>query len=430
MSTILIKNVKIVRDNIKEADVFVRDGVISKIGRVDRNADITIDGTNKYLFYGFCDLHAHLGEPGYEENETISTGVRAAVRGGYTDVFCMPNTLPVCDNRVVAEYIVKKAKDEGFAHVHPVGAITKGTRGMFLADMADMKSAGVLAVSDGDSVSSGGMMRAGIEFADSVGLRVLSHCEDKTISRGGVANEGYNADSVGLKGISRAAEEAGVARELVLADALKIPVHLCDISTRGSVELIRFYKKKGVAVTAETCPHYFALSDECVRGLDTNTKVNPPLRDEDDRTAIIEGIMDGTIDVIATGHDPQSTEGKNTDYDSAKFGISGIETAFSVTYTTLVRSGVIDMVTLGKLMSTRPREIVGLQGKIREDERANLTLVDIDRSYIVDSREFASKGKNTPFNGSRVFGKVTDVIVDGKIRLCNSRLVEPTADEE
>lgn len=431
MATILIKNAKLVRDNVKEADVFVRDGVITKIGRVDRNADIVIDGTDKYLFYGFCDLHTHLREPGYEGKETIATGVRAAVRGGFTDILCMPNTDPVCDNRVVVEFISRTAKDEGFAHVYPVGAITKGLKGEELADMLPMKKAGVIAISDdGNPVSDGRLMKSAMEYAASVGLKVLSHSEDKTISAGGVANEGFNAESVGLSGISRAAEEAGIARDLALCDATKLPVHLCHVSTRGSVELIRFYKKKGVPVTAETCPHYFALSDECVTSLDPMTKVNPPLRDEDDRTAIIEGIMDGTIDVIATDHAPHSAADKNTDYASAAFGISGLETTFSAAYTTLVRSGVIDMVALNRLMSVRPREIAGIGGRLREDERANLTLVDVERSYVVDSREFASKGKNTPFNGSRVYGRVTDVIVDGAVRLRDGRPVEAATESE
>ncbi len=423
--TILIKNVNIVRDNVKEADVFIKDGVITKIGKVDRSADVVIDGSGKHLFYGFCDLHVHLREPGFEGKETIASGVRAAVAGGFTDVLCMPNTNPVCDSKVVVEYIKNRAEKEGFAHVYPVGAITKGMNGSEMAEMETMKKSGIIAVSDdGKPVSDGGLMRLAMEYANTVGLAVLSHSEDRSLSGKGVVNEGINSAVAGLPGITRAAEEAAVAREMILAETLNVPVHLCHVSTRGSVELIRFFKQKGVKVTAETCPHYFALNDECILGFDTATKVNPPIRTEDDRKAIIEGILDGTIDIIATDHAPHSFADKNTDYDSAAFGISGIETAFALSYSVLVKSGLIDVVKLAKMMSLRPREIVGLDGKIREGERANLTLVDLNAEYVIDSAKFYSKGKNTPFNGLKVSGKVTEVIVDGALKLENGTIIE------
>lgn len=424
MSTVLIKNATLVRDNLKEADVFIKDGVITKIGRVDRGADTVVDGTGKHLFYGFFDMHAHLREPGFEGKETIASGVRAAVKGGFTDIACMPNTNPVNDNKVVTEYIINHAGKEGYAHVYPVGAITKGSLGTELSEMAAMKAAGVIAVSDdGKPVSDGRVMRLALEYADSLGLKVLSHSEDKSLSGDGVANEGLNSDICGLKGITRAAEEAAVAREMILSETFSVPVHLCHVSTRGAVELIRFFKKKGVRVTAETCPHYFALNDDCIRTLDTFTKVNPPIRTEDDRTAIIEGIMDGTIDVIATDHAPHSAADKNTTYDDAAFGISGLETAFSVSYTVLVRSGLISLTDLNRLMSVRPREIMEASGRLREGEKANLTLVDLNAQYVVDSAKFVSKGKNTPFNGLTVFGKITDVVVDGNVKLSNGQLI-------
>lgn len=431
MATVLIKNATLVRDNLKEADVFIKDGIITKIGRVDRGADEIIDGTGKYLMYGFCDMHTHLREPGYEGKETIASGVRAAVKGGFTDVACMPNTNPVNDNKLVTEYILGHAEKEGFACVHPIGAITKGSLGLELAEMGVMKKAGIVAVSDdGNPVSDGRVMRLALEYADSLGLPVLSHSEDKSLSDGGVVNEGASSAVLGLKGITRAAEEAGIAREMILAEALKTRIHLCHVSTRGSVELIRFFKKKGVAVTAETCPHYFALSDECINGFDTATKVNPPIRDEDDRAAIIEGIMDGTIDVIATDHAPHSAADKETTYDAAAFGISGLETAFAVSYSVLVKSGLIDLVKLNKLMSVTPREVLGLEGRLREGEKANLTLVDLDSDYVIDSSKFVSKGKNTPFNGLKVRGKVTDVVVNGRIRLLDGELIETAEDNE
>ena len=425
MATVLIKNASIVRDGIKEADVFIKDGVITKIGRVDRGADKVIDGTGKHLFYGFFDMHVHLREPGFEGKETIGTGVRAAVRGGFTDVACMPNTNPVNDSKVVTKYITARAKEEGFATVHPIGAITKGLKGQELSEIAAMKEAGVIAISDdGCPVESGRMMRLALEYADSLGVRVISHSEDKSLSDGGSVNEGLASTETGLKGITRAAEEVAIAREMILAEALGVPVHIAHVSTRGSVELIRFFKRKGVKVTAETCPHYFALNDDCIRGFDTYTKVNPPIRTENDRVAIIEGIMDGTLDAIATDHAPHSASDKNTDYASAAMGISGIETAFAISYSVLVKSGLIDLVKLNKLMSVRPREILGVEGRLREGEKANLTLVDLNKEFVIDNRDFLSKGKNTPFNGLKVSGFVDSVVVNGEVKLENGKIVE------
>ena len=237
MPTVLIKNASLVRDSVKEADVFVKDGIITKIGRVDRGADVIVNGEGKHLFYGFCDMHAHLREPGFESKETVASGVRAAVRGGFTDIACMPNTNPVNDNKVVTEYIIRRAREEGFANVYPVGAITKGSDGKELSEMSAMKNAGIIAVSDdGKPVSDGRMMRLALEYASTVGLPVLSHSEDKSLSAAGVVNEGVAGEICGLKGITRAAEEAAVAREMILAETLGVPVHLCHVSTRGSVE--------------------------------------------------------------------------------------------------------------------------------------------------------------------------------------------------
>lgn len=425
MSSILIKNALLVRDGVKETDVFVRDGIISKVGRVDRSADVVIDGAGKHLFYGLCDMHTHLREPGYEGKETIATGTRAAVKGGFTDVCCMPNTNPVNDNKVVTTYILARAKEEGFAKVHPIGAITKGLNGEELSEMAQLKAAGAVAVSDdGNPVTSGRVMRLALEYAASLSLPVLSHSEDRSLSDGGCMNEGLTSAMCGLKGITRAAEEAAIARELILAETLNVPVHICHVSTRGSVELIRFFKKKGVKVTAETCPHYFALNDSAIRQFDTSTKVNPPLREESDRTAIIEGIADGTIDVIATDHAPHSEADKDVDYASAAFGISGLETAFALSYTVLVRSGIIDLPTLSRLMSGKPREILGIGGKLREGERADLMLADLNAEYTIRREDFASKGKNTPFDGLTVYGRVCDVIVDGEIKLSDGKIAE------
>lgn len=418
MGTILIKNGNLVRDQVRTADILIKDDYISRIGRIDRGADIEIDATDKYVFYGFCDLHAHLREPGFTHKETIASGAKAAAKGGFTDIFCMPNTSPVCDSDVVVEFIKAKAARAGFADVHPVGALTKGLEGTQLSALGAMKEAGVLAVSDdGNPVSDGNVMRRAMEYAHGLGLKIAAHSEDKTLSRGGVVNEGTNSVAAGLPGISRAAEEVGIARDLILAETLNIPIHICHVSTRGSVELIRFYKRKGVKVTAETCPHYFVLNDDIVQNFDADAKVNPPIRTEDDRVAIIEGIVDGTIDCIATDHAPHSALEKSEDMQSAPFGISGFETAFALSYTTLVLSGVISVMRLNELLCLRPREIMGLPGRLREHERASVTVVDPDRTFAVDPNKFVSMGKNTPFKGVKVKGAVTDVVVGGRLVL-------------
>ncbi|MDR0425723.1 MAG: dihydroorotase [Clostridiales bacterium] len=426
MGTILIKNGSLVRDGVRVADILIKDDYISRIGRIDRGADETVDAEGKYVFYGFCDMHTHLREPGFTHKETVKTGAAAAAKGGFTDIFCMPNTNPVCDSEVVAEFINRRAEQAGYVRVHPVGAITKGLKGAELSAMAGLKTAGVLAVSDdGCPVSDGAVMRRGMEYADGLGLLVLSHSEDKSLSAGGVVNEGANSVAAGLPGISRAAEEAGIARDLILAETLGIRIHICHVSTRGGVELVRYFKRKGVAVTAETCPHYFALNDACILDYNTAAKVNPPIRTEDDRKAVIEGIADGAIDVIATDHAPHSAGEKAADFVGAPFGISGLETAFSLSYTILVQSGIIDIVKLGDLLSAAPRRITGLGGRLREGERADITVIDPDLSWRIDAQRLVSMGKNTPFDGVKAHGMVTETIVSGRRLVREGRLVRP-----
>lgn len=425
MSTILIKNGYLVRESVKQSDIFIKDGIISRIGsRIDRSADIEINAEGKYVFCGFADMHTHLREPGGEHKETIKSGATAAVKGGFTDVFAMPNTQPANDSNVVTEFILRRAEKADMATVHPIGAITKGLQGKELSEMGRMKECGVSVVSDdGMPVSDGGIMRKAMEYADGLGLVIVSHSEDKTISAGGSVNEGVNSVEAGLPGISRAAEEVGIARDLILAETLDIPIHICHVSTAGGAELIRFFKKKGVRVTAETCPHYFALNDKCIMEYNTATKVNPPIRTEDDRIAIINAIKDGTIDVIATDHAPHSFEDKNVEYNYATFGISGIETAFALSYSCLVESGIIDIVKLNELLSANPRKITKIGGRLKEGERADITIADIDKSYKIDSANFVSKGKNTPFNGVTVKGVITDVIVNGNVKLSDGEIV-------
>jgi dihydroorotase len=283
--------------------------------------------------------------------------------------------------------------------------------------MARMQKAGIIAVSDdGNPVLNGSVMRLAMEYADGFNILVISHCEDKSITDGGVVNEGFNATKCGLKGINRVAEESMVARELLFADALKCRVHIAHVSTKGSVNLVRLFKSMGVRVTCETCPHYFALNDDMILNFDTTTKVNPPLREENDRLSIIEGIIDGTIDCIATDHAPHHIDDKRVEYNSASFGISGLETAFSIAVTYLLKTNYIDIVKLNQLMSLRPSKILGLYDEgIKVNAPADLTICNLDKEYVIDSSKFISKGKNTPFNNMKVKGVVTHTIINGKL---------------
>lgn len=420
---LLIKNVVVFG---KECDIYVVDGIIKRIAKnVTYNADKTIDGNGLTALPAFVDMHTHLREPGFERKEDIESGSRAAVRGGYASVCCMPNTNPVIDNKCIVSYVVNRAKEVDLARVYPIASITKGMKGEELTNFGSVKAFGAVAVSDdGMPVTSSNTMRLAIEYAKPFGLPVISHCEDFSIADGGVVNEGYHATVAGLKGISRVAEEAMVAREILIAESLDSSVHVAHISTTNSVNLVRDAKKRGAKVTAETCPHYIALTDEEIRSYDTDTKVNPPLREERDRKNIIEGIKDGTIDAIATDHAPHHADDKNVEYNYAANGISGIETAFSVAYTYLVRSGEITLKRLSELMTDNPANIMNIPyGELKVGGLADITLVDLDEKYTVDSSEFFSKGKNTPFEGKELYGRVKTTVVNGEIKYDKGEIV-------
>lgn len=420
---LLIKNVVVFG---KECDIYVVDGIIKRIAKnVTYNADKTIDGNGLTALPAFVDMHTHLREPGFERKEDIESGSRAAVRGGYASVCCMPNTNPVIDNKCIVSYVVNRAKEVDLARVYPIASITKGMKGEELTNFGSVKAFGAVAVSDdGMPVTSSNTMRLAIEYAKPFGLPVISHCEDFSIADGGVVNEGYHATVAGLKGISRVAEEAMVAREILIAESLDSSVHVAHISTTNSVNLVRDAKKRGAKVTAETCPHYIALTDEEILSYDTDTKVNPPLREERDRKNIIEGIKDGTIDAIATDHAPHHADDKNVEYNYAANGISGIETAFSVAYTYLVRSGEITLKRLSELMTDNPAKIMNIPyGELKVGGLADITLVDLDEKYTVDSSEFFSKGKNTPFEGKELYGRVKTTVVNGEIKYDKGEIV-------
>ena len=420
MHKLLIKGGKAVFDDgVRECDILIEGNTIVKIGQdlVDAEADM-LDARGLHVFPGLIDMHVHLREPGFEYKEDIASGSAAAVRGGFTQVCCMPNTQPVCDNAAIVGYIVARAKEVGLCKVRPIGAITRGEQGENLAEMGKMKAAGAVAVSDDwRPVYHARMMRLAIEYASDFGLLCLSHCEDRSLVDGGVVNEGLNSTLAGLKGIPRAAEEIMLAREIILAETLGKRVHICHVSTKGGVQLLRDAKARGVQVTAETCPHYFTLTDDVIVTYDANTKVNPPIREAEDVEAIKEGLHDGTLDCIVTDHAPHHRDEKCGEYNLAAFGISGIETSFSLSYTALVRGGILTLSQLAQRMSGAPARILGLEGgTLREGEVADIMLADLNERYVIDPKEFVSKGKNTPFEGMEVYGRVKYTIVDGAVK--------------
>ncbi|NLM75235.1 MAG: dihydroorotase [Clostridiaceae bacterium] len=418
--SILIKNVNIVNSTGVESsvDIYIENSIIKDIKKnLDIEVQKIIDARGLYVLPGLVDAHCHLRDPGYEYKEDISTGSRSAAKGGFTSIACMPNTDPVADNPAVVTYIIEKAKKEALVNVYPIGAITKGQKGEELAEMGSMKEAGIVAVSDdGRPVMKSSVMKKALIYASQFNLPVISHCEDLDLAEEGSMNEGFMSTKLGLRGIPAAAESVMVARDVLLSEYTGIPVHIAHVSTKSSVEIIRNAKKNGVKVTCETCPHYFTLTEEACEGYDTNAKMNPPLRTQEDVEAIIEGLKDGTIDIIATDHAPHHFDEKNVEFDNAPNGIVGFETALSLSYTALVETKVITLPQLVEKLSTGPARILNLKkGVIDVNEDADLILVDFDTEYTIDVSEFASRGKNSPFDGFKVKGKNMMTIVGGKI---------------
>lgn len=419
---LLIKNATIVnadKVHAKEQDILLENGVIAKIApSIEKGSHQVIDASGKKVLPGLIDIHVHFRQPGREDKETIETGSRAAVRGGFTTVMCMPNTNPVIDNAPIVSFVINEAKRIGLCNVIPIGAITKGQNDQELTDMNELKQAGCLALSDdGKSVLNSRLMFLAMQYAKMVGLLIVEHCQDFLLTSGGVMNEGFVSTELGLKGDPVIAESAIVGRDIEIAKYLDARVHLCHMSTKRSIELIRFAKSQGVKVTAEACPHHFTLTDDAVRGFDPSTKMNPPLRSQEDVDAIKEGIKDGTIDCIVTDHAPHTVEDKEVGFDQAPFGIIGLETSLGLTIAELVAPGILSLPQMVEKMSAAPARIVGLsnKGEIREGKDADLTIIDPDKEWIFSLEDIASKSKNTPFIGRKLKGTVEYTIYSGKV---------------
>ncbi len=401
------------------ADVLVAGERIEAVGRNIGQPDgaLVVDAAGLVVAPGLIDLHTHLREPGQEDLETIATGAMAAVAGGFTAVCAMPNTDPVCDNQGVVGFIVRQAQRAGKARVYPIGAISLGQKGQQLAEFGELVGAGAVAVSDdGKPVMSSHLMRTALEYAQVFGIPVADHCEEMTLAQGGAMHEGIVSTRLGLKGIPSAAEEIMVARDILLAELTGGHVHLCHMSTRGSVELIRRAKDKGIRVTAEACPHHFTLTHEACEGYDTNAKMNPPLREAEDREAIRQGLRDGTIDVIATDHAPHHYDAKEREFDDAPNGIIGLETALPLALTELVATGLLSLPELLRRMSTTPARIFGLPGgTLATGAPGDVVLIDPEAEWEVRPEEFHSKSRNTPFRGRRLTGRAELTLVGGRI---------------
>jgi len=407
------------------SDLLITKGKIVQIeGTVIPGEAQHFDASGLVICPGFVDLHCHLREPGFEEKETIATGTKAAAIGGFATVCCMPNTEPPIDTPAAVDWVKQKASRDSLISLLPIGCITKGRKGEELTDMDQLVEVGVVAFSDdGDPVASSQLMRRAMDHSRDLGLPVIDHCEDKTLSSNGIINEGQLSAKLGLKGIPAAAEEVMVTRNLTLAKQTKARLHIAHVSTRGSIELIRCAKQEGISVTAEVTPHHLTLTEERIIGkasnepYDTNAKVNPPLRTEEDVQALIKGLKDGVIDAIATDHAPHTLADKNCGLELAAFGISGFETALGCLMS-LVHEGAISLTQLISKLTCEPAKVIGRNdglGTLKAGAPANITILNPEHEWTVNSSKFASKGKNTPYDGNKFKGKVMATIANGRI---------------
>ncbi len=435
--SLLIQNGQVINPatNTNELlDLYIEGGrVVSLEKKSKRKADQVIDAKGCFVMPGFIDMHVHFRDPGQTEKEDIITGMAAAARGGYTTVLAMPNTRPVCDNRDIVRYVHEKAANGDCINVLQVGAVTKGQKGEELADIEGMVSAGSPAISeDGKSVMNAQLYRQAMELAAKLDIPVLAHCEDSNMVHGGVMNADHRAEELHMPGISNAVEDVIIARDILLAKETGARLHLCHCSTVDSVRMVELAKKEGISVSAEVCPHHFTLTSDDIKeyapkmldgirvpsdaGADTNYKMNPPLRTEKDVEALKEGLRDGIMDVISTDHAPHTFEDKNTSMKKAPFGIVGLETAASLTYSELVLGGYLTPMQMAEKMSYNPAKLIPVdKGDISEGKIADIVIFDPNETYVIDKNKFASKGRNTPFHGRSVTGKVKYTICGGRV---------------
>ena len=403
-------------------DVLIEGDRIARVGRdLPVDADTTVVGLSSGLVVcpGFIDMHVHLREPGQEHKETVATGVAAAVAGGFTAVACMPNTVPVNDNAGVTEYMLKKAAAANLARVYPIGAVSRGQKGEHLADIAELKQAGCVAISDdGRPVATALLMRRALEYAGMFKMAVIDHCEDQTLKGDGVAHEGFSASTLGLRGIPGEAESIMVQRDVALAELTGGVVHIAHTSARQSLDAVRAGKARGARVTCEVTPHHFVLTDEMLaapKAYDTNVKMNPPLRDAMDRDAMLKGLVDGTVDAIATDHAPHHYDEKHVEFDNAPFGITGLETAVSLSLDRLVHSGPMTLMRLVELLAVNPARILNVSGgSLAEGSPADITILAPNLLVTVSAAHMRSKSKNTPFEGWQLKGGIAATIVGGR----------------
>jgi dihydroorotase len=422
MKSLLIKHGRVVDPSQgldENLDVLIENGCIKELAKSISSSDSIeiLDAKGLVVAPGFIDIHVHLREPGFEQKETILTGMRAAAKGGFTAICCMPNTNPAIDEPGTVGFVLARAREGNLIRVYPIGAATMKREGKVMTEIGHLKKAGVVAISDdGEPIYDAYMMRRVMEYAKMFGLIVIDHCEDKHLSQEGVMNEGFSSTLSGLKGSPSVSEEVIVIRDILISQYTGSPVHLAHISTKGSVELIRWAKSKGIAVTAETAPHYFTLSDEDVVQYRTEFKMNPPLRSKQDVLSIREGLEDGTIDVIATDHAPHQLVEKEVEFDVAPFGIIGLETSVSLGLHFLVHAGVLSLSQWIEKMSVRPAQILNLSGgTLSVGSPGDITILDLEKQFKVDERSFESKSTNSPFKDWKLKGTAVYTIVEGKI---------------
>ena len=423
--TILIKNGRLINpsENLdKVMDIFVEDGIIKeKAESIEKQADTVIDAAGCYVMPGLIDLHVHFRDPGLTYKEDIETGSKAAAKGGFTTVCCMPNTKPVVDNVETVKYIIEKGEKTGLTNVLHVGAVTKNMAGIEITDVEELKKAGICAISeDGKSVMNSGVYRKAMKNAAKANVPVLAHCEDINLVEGGVINLGDKSSELGVKGISNAVEDVIAMRDIMLAKETGATLHLCHCSTKDSVEMVKRAKEEGIKVTAEVCPHHFSMCSDDITSNDGNFKMNPPLRAREDMEALIKGLQDDIMDVISTDHAPHSAEEKAKDLEHSPFGIVGLETSVALTVTNLVKKGYLTPMQMAAKMSYNPAKVLGIpKGTLDEGKIADITIIDPDKEYTIDVNTFESKGKNTPFDGYKVSGEVEYTILNGKVVYSN-----------